>query len=508
MTSVVLSTLNARYIHASLGLRYLLANMGELQAQTALAEFVINERPIDIVERLLDKEPKVIGFGVYLWNVEQTTQVVALLKQIRPSVRIVLGGPEVSHEWWEQPIVALADYLITGAADVAFAKLCRRLLDDDLPSEKIIHAEPVDLSRLSLPYRFYSDDDIAHRVLYVEASRGCPFKCEFCLSALDKTSVPFALKRFLDEMQDLYARGARRFKFVDRTFNLKIDTTLKILEFFLERLDEQLFLHFELVPDFLPEKLKAVIRKFPAGVLQFEIGIQSFNPQVQALISRKQNNVKTRENLVWLRTQSQVHLHTDLIIGLPGEPVESIAQGFNALVELDPHEIQVGILKRLRGTPIIRHTASYGIKYNPAAPYNVLCNDLVDFSAMQRLSRFARYWDLIANSGRFNSTKPLILGDDPFGRFLRLSDWLFEVTGQTHRFALPRLFELLYRGLMTLLEADGAEAQSKLWRDYQKSGLKGLPSFVSVRDTGEGGIPQHTNAKLSGMQFRQARHID
>jgi hypothetical protein len=157
------------------------------------------------------------------------------------------------------------------------------------------------LDQLALPYRFYTDEDIAHRLIYVEASRGCPFRCEFCLSALDKTAWPFPLEPFLAELQTLHNRGVRHFKFVDRTFNLNSKTCARILDFFLERLDERLFLHFELIPDHLPEALKTRIVQFPPGALQFEIGVQTFNPTVQALISRKQDNRKTEENLRWLR---------------------------------------------------------------------------------------------------------------------------------------------------------------------------------------------------------------
>ncbi|MGB2680583.1 MAG: cobalamin-dependent protein, partial [Candidatus Competibacter sp.] len=246
MPSILLSTLNARYFHSSLGLRYLRANMGELQADTALREFIITQRPLDIAEALLSARPRIIGFGVYIWNVAETAQVIAALKKIRPEIVIVLGGPEVSYEWEEQAIVALADYVIAGPADLTFASLCRRLLTNDPPAEKVIASAPPPLDQLVLPYRLYNDEDIAHRLIYVEASRGCPFKCEFCLSALDKTAWPFSLEPLLMELGSLHERGVRQFKFVDRTFNLNAKISARILDFFLERLDERLFLHFEL----------------------------------------------------------------------------------------------------------------------------------------------------------------------------------------------------------------------------------------------------------------------
>ncbi len=503
MPSILLSTLNARYFHSAFGLRCLYANLGELQADAAIREFIITQRPLDIAEALLAEQPRIIGFGVYVWNVAETAQAVALLKTVRPELIIVLGGPEVSHEWEEQPIFQRADYLIIGPADLAFGQLCRRLLAGDPPPEKVIAAATPPLAQLASPYRFYSDEDIAHRLIYVEASRGCPFQCEFCLSALDKTAWPFPLESFLAEMQRLHERGVRHFKFVDRTFNLNAKVGARILDFFLERLDERLFLHFELIPDHLPEPLRERMVRFPPGALQFEIGVQTFNPAVQARISRKQDNRKTEDNLRWLRQHTHAHLHADLIIGLPGEELASFAAGFNRLAALDPHEIQVGILKRLRGAPIARHTAEFDCRYNPHPPYNLLCSALLDFATLRRLERFARYWDLIGNSGRFRHARPLLLGADPFGRFMILSDWLFARTGQTHQFALERLFDLLYRGLVEALGAEEAAARKALTADYQNSGGKGHPGFLQPdsRADHRGKVP-----RTATIPTRQARY--
>ena len=464
-TDIILSTLNARYVHASLALRYLKSNMGELMDRTEIEEFTLDQRPIDIAEKLLSHHPRILGLGVYIWNVEQTARLVALIKSIAPEVTVVIGGPEVSYEYVEQHIVALADHTITGMADLTFARLCRDLIDGKPVPNKIHTSATPKLAELELPYRFYEDVDINDRFVYVEASRGCPFKCEFCLSALDKTAWPFDLDRFLNELDLLYQRGARHFRFVDRTFNLNIKKSARILQFFIDRLDDHLFVHFEVIPDHLPQQLKALLTKFPPGSLQLEVGIQTLNPSVQALISRRQNNDRALSNLHWLRANTHAHIHTDLIFGLPGEDVQSFARGFDRLIALRPHEIQLGILKRLRGSTIVRHSDTYAMTYNPDPPYNVLSTSLVDFHSMQRISRFSRYWDLIANSGRFKRTLPLILDDDPFLRFLELSDWIYAETRQTHRIAVNRLFDLVYGGLTRLLQADRAVVIDTLSRD-------------------------------------------
>jgi radical SAM superfamily enzyme YgiQ (UPF0313 family) len=481
MPDIILTTLNARYIHASLGLRYLYANLDELQPRAKIVEYVIATKPLDIIEDLLAHKPMIIGFGVYIWNIEETTHIVAMLKRLRPDIRIVLGGPEVSYEYETQSIVSLADVVITGMADKMFAAACRQLLAGQTPATKIIAAPSLPLNEIAMPYRYYNDDDIANRIIYVEASRGCPFKCEFCLSALDKTAWPFDLELFLGEMKQLHERGVRHFKFVDRTFNLKIETSIKIMEFFLARIDEKLFLHFELIPDHLPEKLKTLIEKFPAGTLQFEIGIQTLNPEVQSLISRRQNNEKAEQNIRWLREQSQAHLHTDLIAGLPGETLSSFGQGFDRLVAMNPHEIQLGILKRLRGTPIIRHTADYAMCYNPYPPYNILSTRDMEFTTLQRLNRFARYWDVMMNSARFPHTRPYLLADQPFARFMRFSDWLYVKTGATHKLALERFFDYVHEWLVDVEgSVDSATAKIALTEDYILTGLKTLPKCVDL----------------------------
>lgn len=498
---IILATLNARYTHASLGLRYLYANLGDLQARAQVLEFTIAMRPLDIAEQLLAANPRIIGLGVYIWNVTETAELVALLKSLAPDTQIVLGGPEVSYETAGQRIVALADYVITGSGDISFRRLCEQLLNGQKPLNKVIKGEQVALTQLELPYRHYTDEDLCTRAIYVEASRGCPFKCEFCLSALDKTAYPFELQRFLGEMDTLWQRGLRQFRFVDRTFNLKIQTTVAILDFFLERLDAEAFLHFELIPDHLPDALKERITRFPPGSLQFEIGIQTFNPEVQALISRKQDNAKSAENIRWLREHSHAHLHTDLIFGLPGEGLQSFGEGFDRLMELNPHEIQVGILKRLRGAPIIRHMQDFDMVYNPQPPYNILRTDRADFHTTQQMNRFARYWDMIGNSGRFERSLPLLLGDMPFARFWKLSEWIYSQAQQTYKIALPRLFVLVHQGGQAALGIGQTELEAALLDDYARTGQKGAVPFLQ-----EFRRNQPPERNLSGNR-RQLRHV-
>ncbi|MEI9865571.1 MAG: DUF4080 domain-containing protein [Limisphaerales bacterium] len=546
MADIVLTTLNAKYIHAAFGLRYLMANLGDLRPSAVLAEFDINQRPLDISEMLLAREPKIIGFGVYIWNVTQTTEVITAIRRICPEIKIILGGPEVSYETEGQPIVQLADHVITGEADLKFAEVCRQLLERrtpvrqiGVPLPKIIAAELPDFSKIALPYDLYTDADLAHRIIYVEASRGCPFTCEFCLSSLDIPVRQVPLPAFLDQMQRLLDRGVKQFKFVDRTFNLNIATSKTLLEFFLARHQPGHFYHFEMIPDRLPAELREVIARFPPGTLQFEVGIQTFNPEVGSHISRRQNYDRLADNFNFLRSKTGVHIHADLIVGLPGETLESFAAGFDKLVALGPQEIQVGILKRLRGTPIIRHDAEWQMAYSAHPPYEILQNKLINFATMQRLRRFARYWDLTGNSGNFLEGTPLIwhaveqacsradlesafcadsiepqarhyspdqiAPRSPFFSFLRWSDWLYARVKRTDSITLMRLMELLFEFLTVELNLDKKLAAETLWRDYKRGGRHDKPGFMKnfLSSEEESLLPR----SKTSLPKRQARHL-
>ncbi len=532
MPDIVLATLNAKYIHASFGLRYLMANLGELRDRAFMAEFVINQQPLEIVEAILAHEPRIVGFGVYIWNVEQTTEVVALLKRIRPELIVILGGPEVSYETEGQEIVALVDHVITGEADVKFAQVCRELLgftakgqrsgerrDLETNSEtlpplplcpaaakaelpKIIASELPALNNLASPYDLYTDDDLANRVIYVEASRGCPFTCEFCLSSLDIPVRAFATDGFLASMQRLLDRGVMQFKFVDRTFNLHLPTSMGILQFFLDRWRDGLFLHFEMVPDRLPEQLRALIQKFPAGAVQFEVGIQTFDDATSKNISRRQNLDRLEDNFRFLREETGVHIHADLIVGLPSEGIESFGRGFDRLVRLGPQEIQVGILKRLRGTPIVRHDDEYRMIYAPNPPYEILSTRDIPFTEMQRMRRFARYWDIVANSGNFTGTLKLLWSDgaSPFVEFLRFSDWLHTTLRRTHMIALPVIAQSLFDFLIQENAVDRELAASTLEADWHRT-----PSREALNLRGKSASTEKPAAVRAAR--RQTRHM-
>lgn len=451
-TDIVLATANAKYHHASLALRCLLANLGELKARAKFLEFTISDTPADQVERILRLQPKILGLSVYIWNVEVLTEVVCIAKLLAPELVIVLGGPEVSHELSGLRIVELADYVVQGEGEAALPALCAEFLAGHRPERKIIAGGLPDITKLEAPYALYTDEDLRQRTLYIEASRGCPYRCEFCLSSLDLQVRQFPVDALLDHMTTMIDRGARNFKFIDRTFNLQPAISTRILNFFLEKYQEGMLFHFELVPDRLPEALRSLVKQFPAGSLQFEVGVQTLNAEVGQRISRRQNVEKMVDNFAFIRDETHVHVHADLIVGLPGETLESFGAGLNRLHKMGPQEIQVGILKRLRGAPISRHDQEWGMVYSPTPPYEILRTSALDFPELQRLKRFAFVWDRLINRGNLKQTVAMLWAADglPFYPVLAFSEALYAANGKVHAIGLDRLAEALANHLTLL----------------------------------------------------------
>ena len=503
MHSIVLTTFNARYSHASLALRYLYANLRELQADAAIREFVIQENIQQIAERILAERPKIVGISTYIWNADDVSELTGILKKVSPQTLIVLGGPEASH-LPHRVDFSRADYIISGEGEVAFYELCRDLLDGKRPEQRFIKAPMVDVSAIALPYDCYDDNDIAHRYIYLETSRGCPYLCEFCLSAIDDKMRYFDIGVMTAEFEKLWRRGVRSFKFIDRTFNLKLAYANRILDFFLAK-EEPLFLHFEVIPDHFPEALRGRIARFAPAALQLEIGIQTLNPAVADNIHRPLRLEKIEANLRFLEEHTHAHLHLDLIVGLPGETLQSFAQGLNTLVSWSSGEIQIGILKKLSGTTMARHDDPFGMVYSDKPPYDVLKTAHVTFEEIQKMKRFARYWDLLYNSGNFRQSVAMLWPDgDVFRGFSDFSDWVYDQTAATWKIAQERMAKLLFEYLTDQKSGDKAAAGKAMASDLGKSPGRRLPPFLRpfAAETGDGGQTVTAGASTKRQAMR------
>jgi len=468
---ILLATINAKWIHPSLALRLLKANLGPLEDACSIIEFALRQPLREKIDPILAARPRILGLSVSIWN---HTATLELLRELRkewegqpgcPHPVVVLGGPDVSHLPPEAEIFGYADYCVRGEGEVAFRELCEAVFSETEENrslrfskgayngafEGLRHRQSpnVDISAIKTAYHLYSDEDVRKKLLYVEASRGCPFGCEFCLSAHTPTRPTgrevqeFPLEPFLAEMDDLLCRGAKTLKFLDRTFNLNIERARRIMAFFLDKLAERpepFVVHFEMVPSRFPPELVEILARFPPGTLRLEIGIQTLNPEVSARIGRPSNPAQELAALRELREQTSAIIHADLIAGLPGEDLASFARGFDLLwravspiATVSPlsgshppqTEIQLGILKLLPGAPIARHTAAFGMRYNPSPPYELLESAALPSCDLDRLKNFARFWELIVNRRLISIDSAPI-----FDRFMTLSDSLFARFGR------------------------------------------------------------------------------
>jgi len=475
---IILTTLNSRYTHSAIGLRYLYANMQELQQNTEILEFSINDALQSVAEKILDKEPDIIGLGVYIWNATEIHELIHILKKVSPQTTIVLGGPEVTYMPFRVNYDQ-ADYIIQGEGDLAFYQLCKAI-ENRCAHERIIRMSIPDLKAIQLPYQYYSDHDIANRYLYVEVSRGCPFACEFCLSSMDEKVRAFDLESVLAEFEKLWQRGARNFKFVDRTFNLNMNTANKILDFFLAK-EPPYFAHFEVIPDHFPETLRKKIKAFPHGALQLEIGIQTLNLEIANNISRQLKLDKIKENISFLEHETQAHIHLDLIVGLPGESLESFGRNLDALTRLSSCEIQIGILKKLSGTHINRHDIEHGMVYSDIPPYDILKNRQLSFKDIQIMKRFARFWDLYYNSGNFRKSIHLLWQEESvYKNFYAFSLWIYQQTDATWKISLQRQGELLFKYLTEIKELTEEAIAHQMIQDIMKLKGRALPPYLKA----------------------------
>ncbi|WP_100399697.1 B12-binding domain-containing radical SAM protein [Bacillus sp. FJAT-44742] len=408
---VVISTLNAKYIHTCLALRCLKA-YAEPDYQLEMAEYTIKDPAMNIVTSLFEKEPDVIGFSCYIWNIEETIQVVSMLKKIRPELTIVLGGPEVSYDtkYWMERIPEV-DFIVMGEGEESFKHLLQEIEGEQKyhflfgtayrKDGEVVISPPrpkFNLNEMNSPYRFAEDlSELGKRITYFETSRGCPFSCQFCLSSIETGVRYFDMEKIKDDLLYLIDNGAKMIKFVDRTFNIKRDYALEIFDFLIKNHKGCQF-QFEITADIMrPEVLDFLNKNAPKGLFRFEIGVQSTNDATNELVKRRQNFKKLQRTVTMVKEGGKIDQHLDLIAGLPEEDYTRFKQTFNDVFEMRPEELQLGFLKMLRGTGLRLRAEDYGYVYMDHAPYEMLKNNILSFSDISRIKRvedvLEKYWN-------------------------------------------------------------------------------------------------------------------
>ncbi len=409
---VTLATLNAKYIHTSLALRYLKA-FAEPDFDVEIAEYTIKDPVMNIVSDLFLRNASVIGFSCYIWNIEETIHVIKMIKKIRPELTIVLGGPEVTYdvEYWMNRISEV-DFIVIGEGEETFHHLLTEIRDEQKyhlvfgisyrksSGEVIINPNrpKLDLAPIPSPYRFAEDiPDLSKRVVYMETSRGCPFSCQFCLSSIEVGVRYFDKEKIKADILYLIEHGAKLIKFVDRTFNIKRDYAMEMFQFLIDNHQGCVF-QFEITADIMrPEVLDFLATNAPAGIFRFEIGVQSTNDLTNELVKRRQNFTKLSNTVNKVKASGKIDQHLDLIAGLPEENYDSFRNTFNDVFALRPEELQLGFLKMLRGTGLRYQAEEYGYIYMDHAPYEILGNRVLPFADIVRIKRvedvLEKYWN-------------------------------------------------------------------------------------------------------------------
>lgn len=463
---VVLTTLNAKFIHTSLALRCLKAYSQEKFNDIEIVEFTIKDPAMNIVSDLYSRKPDVIGFSCYIWNIEETIVVINMLRKVLPDVKIILGGPEVSYdvEQWLERLTDI-DFIIVGEGEETFEHLLTEISTTQkyhmvfgAAYRKITEAgveirinpprPKLDLATLPSPYRFKEDiPQLANRVVYFETSRGCPFSCQFCLSSIEVGVRYFDIERTKADIIYLIENGAKLIKFVDRTFNIKRDYALEMFDFLIKNHNGCQF-QFEITADIMrPEVLDFLAENAPPGIFRFEIGVQSTNDPTNLEVQRRQNWTKLVRTVTKVKESQKIDQHLDLIAGLPLEDYNRFKQTFNDVFALRPEELQLGFLKMLRGTGLRVNAEKWGYVYMDKAPYEMLSNDILSFEDIVKIKRvedvLEKYW----NAHRLDHTLLYLVDHvfaSPFDFFQSFGDYWEAQGWQKIGHQLEDLFARLY----------------------------------------------------------------
>ena len=476
--NVVLSTLNSKFIHSSLALRYLKA-YGEAHGQAYdIVEYTINMPVLHILSDITEHDIDILGFACYIWNIEMTLHVVDMVKAVRPDIKIVLGGPEVSFtadELLERcPNI---DYIVQGEGEEAFHALVTALqlgndgLDPVIPGVRgrrdgsiLGSAEAVevrDLSTIPFPYTEEDMEDLEHKIIYYESSRGCPFSCQYCLSGNKNTVRFFPQERTLEELQWFIDHGVKQVKFVDRTFNCAPHHHRPLMEFMRDS-DTDMNFHLEMEPELMTEWETNILCETPPGRIQIEVGVQSTHKKTLDAINRYNDWPYIQKSIRPIIQAGRTHVHMDLIVGLPHEDFNRFGQSFNDLFSLQPHALQIGFLKLLKGSGV-RRMREYKYVADPLAPYEVLSTHVLPYDDVRFLKYFEDVFERFYNSERFRTTfgyigQQLIHGEtDAFTYFCDMTRaWLKEGNHKVNLKDIDQI-EFLYRFFLAKGDTIAAE---------------------------------------------------
>lgn len=483
---VVLSTLNSKFIHSCLAIRYLQSYVEDL-IHIDIKEYTINQNIDFIVSDLYKAGPDVIGFSTYIWNLTETLKICEILKIVNPKLKIILGGPEVSFDG--EKILEnnqFIDCIIYGEGEETFREFIEKLINNNedytniqgliySQGNKIIKNPPrpliKDLNIIPSPYKNIGKE-FENKIVYFESSRGCPFNCRFCLSSTIKGVRYFGIDRVKEELNNLIEGKVRQVKFVDRTFNANKKYAMEIMNFIIDKNPKDMNFHFEVTAHLLDREMLDFLSNVKEGLFQFEVGVQSTNLNTIEAIGRTTDFEKLRDITKEIKSYKNIHQHLDLIAGLPYEGYTSFRESFNDVYEIRPEKIQLGFLKLLKGSGLRRDENKYGFKYLDVPPYEILENDFIGYKDIIKLKGIEDLVERYYNEGYFQHSLEFIVNNyynSPFDFYEDFSSYWESMDYHKVSNSRNKLYEILIE-FYKYKEFDNLKAFNELLRfDFIKN---------------------------------------
>lgn len=497
--NVNICSINSQYIHASSATWCLLAGIkeyGQSSIKARVTEGTINEPITKNIERVLAHEPKVIGFCCYIWNIEYVLHLVDKIKQMHPKIIIVLGGPEVSYNAKEILQNKNIDFVCSGEGEKQFALLLNAIKNNtsfDIDGVcykkdgKLILSEPrVETDTPPSPYCDEYFENLNGRISYIETSRGCPFSCAFCLSGKCGSVRFFDIEKAKKDLIKLSNSGTKTIKFVDRTFNANEKRAIEIINFIISNygvtIKKDVCFHFEIAGDILSEEMIRILNSAPLGLFQLEIGMQSFNEQTLRSINRRTDTNKLRENITKLLAARNIHIHIDLIAGLPLEDLESFKKSFNIGFNLFPDMLQLGFLKLLHGSPMRENLEKYPCSFKENPPYEIIETPYITAKELKGLKLTETELDRLWNSGRFRHTVRYLLPffESAYDMFTKVGEYM---SGFKEQIPLDEYTDLCFAFFKNVKGVDSKVLRDKMLLDRLATNSSGvIPKSLKVED--------------------------
>ncbi|MBU5484885.1 B12-binding domain-containing radical SAM protein [Clostridium sp. MSJ-11] len=495
---ILLTAVNAKYIHSNLAVRYLKSFTEELPYNCEIKEFSINDNIERIVQNIIEEKPDIVGFSCYIWNIEFVERIATLIKLINKDIVILFGGPEVSYDPRYYLEKGYCDYLITGEGEETYKEFIEHIINQKSKEEALNlninnvkgiyykkdsfvftgNRDLMDMDNIVFPYK--PEDNLDNRIVYYEASRGCPFRCKYCLSSTIRGVRFLDINRVKNELKFFIDKKVRLVKFVDRTFNCNRKFAMEIWSFLISQDTETTF-HFEISADILTKEEIELLSKSPTGRFQFEVGVQTTNDEVLKNINREINFKDIKEKVDELIKVKNIKQHLDLIVGLPGESYESFMKSFNDLYSIEPEEIQLGFLKLLKGSQMREEAPIWGMVYSPYPPYEILKNNHISYEEIIQLKRVEEMVDKYYNSGKFKTIIKYFIDKfkTPYDFYHSLGEFFYEKGYMSRNISSSDYYKVFLEFNSEILKNDNYDLKEIVKFDYLSFNKKRwLPDFL------------------------------